>query len=117
MALTMKTQNLQQQKGYVIDGESKGNYSRPNPITFFKKSLESSLCDYYDAYILVKENITVKKTIAAVAGGNPQRKQPLAAATQEVLKIVHHLKNILQKLMVLLLMKRILFILQWLCTI
>ena len=86
MALTMKTQNLQQQKGYVIDGESKGNYSRPNPITFFKKSLESSLCDYYDAYILVKENITVKKTIAAVAGGNPLRKQPLAAATEEVFK-------------------------------
>ena len=63
MALTMKTQNLQQQKLYVTDGESKGNYSRPNPITFFKKSLESSLCDYYDAYILVKENITVKKLL------------------------------------------------------
>ena len=46
-------------KWYVIDNESKGNYSHENPIKFLTNSLESSLCDYSDAYILVTGNITV----------------------------------------------------------
>ena len=102
-------------KWYVIDSESKGNYSHPDPIKFLTKSIESSLCDYSDAYILVTGNITVTRTIAVPAGSpagpQPQRKQPLTAATQVVLK------NVLQKLMVLLLVKQILLILQCLCTI
>ena len=70
-------------KWYVIDSESKGNYSHHNPIKFLTKSIESSLCDYSDAYILVTGNITVTRTIA----GDPvQRKQPLNAATQVVFK-------------------------------
>ena len=32
----MKTQNLQQKKWYVIDIESKGNYSHPDPKNFEK---------------------------------------------------------------------------------
>ena len=44
---------------YVIEIESKGNYSSKNPIKFQTNSLESSLCDYSDAYILVKGNIAV----------------------------------------------------------
>ena len=54
----MSTQNLQQ-KWYVIDSELNGNYSQGNPIKFLTNSLESSLCDYSDAYILVTGNITV----------------------------------------------------------
>ena len=46
-------------KWYVIDSESKGNYSHENPIKFLISSLESSLFDYSDAYVLVKGNITV----------------------------------------------------------
>ena len=46
-------------KWYVIDSESKGNYSHENPIKFLTSSLESSLCDYSDAYILVKGNLTI----------------------------------------------------------
>ena len=46
-------------KWYVIDSESKGNYSHQNPIRFLTNSLESSLCDYSDAYILVTGDITV----------------------------------------------------------
>ena len=45
-------------KWYVIDNESKGNYSHENPIKFLTNSLESSICDYSDAYILVTGNIT-----------------------------------------------------------
>ena len=68
-----------------------------------------------NAYILVVGNITVTRTIAAaVAGGNLQQKQPLNAATQVVFK--NCAPNVLQKLMVPLLMKRILLILQCLYT-
>ena len=45
-------------KWYIIDSESNGNYSHHNPIKFLTKSIESSLCDYSDAYILVTGNIT-----------------------------------------------------------
>ena len=103
-------------KWYIIDSESKGNYSRENPIKFITSSLESSLWDYSDAYILVTGNIAVTRTIAP-AGDNPlQRKWSLAAATQVAFKIVHHLKTVEQKLMVLLLIMHILLILQCLFT-
>ena len=48
-------------KWYVIDNESKGNYSHENPIKVLTKSIESSLSDYSDAYILVTGDIAVKK--------------------------------------------------------
>ena len=40
-------------KWYVIDSESKGNCSKDEEIKFLTRSIESSLCDYSDAYILV----------------------------------------------------------------
>ena len=59
MVLTTKIQNLQQKKKwYVIDSETKGNHSHENPIKFLTSSLESNLCDYSDAYILITGNIT-----------------------------------------------------------
>ena len=48
-------------KCYFIDNESKGNYSHENPIKVLTKSIESSLSDYSDAYILVTGDIAVKK--------------------------------------------------------
>ena len=54
-------------KWYIIDSESKGNYSHQNPIRFLTNSLESSICDYSDTYILVTGNI-------AVAGGDNNTK-------------------------------------------
>ena len=55
----MNIQNLQQKKWHVIDSESKGNYWHENPIKFLTNSLESSICNYSDAYILVTGNIAV----------------------------------------------------------
>ena len=52
-------------KWYIIDNESKGNYSNNNPIKFLTKSIESSFCDYSDAYILVTGNITATPNNAA----------------------------------------------------
>ena len=51
----------------VIDSRISGTYSEDDPIKFLTKSIESSLCDYSDAYILVTGNITV-------AGGNANTK-------------------------------------------
>ena len=48
-------------KWYIIDSERKSGYSHENPIKFLTSSLESSLCDYSDAYVLVTGNITVEK--------------------------------------------------------
>ena len=47
------------EKWYIIDNESNGNYLHKNTIKFLTKSIESSLCDYSDAYILVTGNINV----------------------------------------------------------
>ena len=44
---------------YIIDSETKGGYSHENPIKFLISSLESSLCNYSDAYVLVTGNTTV----------------------------------------------------------
>ena len=52
-------------KWYVIDSESKGNYSHENPIKFLRSSLESNLCDYSDAYILITGNNTATPNNAA----------------------------------------------------
>ena len=53
---------------YVIHSETKGNnYLPDNEIKCLTGSLESNLCDYSDAYILVTGNITV-------AGGNANTK-------------------------------------------
>ena len=52
-------------KWYIIDSESKGNYSHENPIKFLTDSLESSFCDYSDVYILVTGDITATPDDAA----------------------------------------------------
>ena len=52
-------------KWYIIDSESKGNYSHENPIKFLTNSIESSICDYSDAYILVTGDIKATPDDAA----------------------------------------------------
>ena len=54
-------------KWYIIDSEAKGNYLPDNEIKFWTSSLESSLCDHSDPYILVTGNINV-------TGGNASTK-------------------------------------------
>ena len=46
-------------KCYIIDSETKGGYSHENLIKYLTSSMESSLCDYSDAYVLVTGNIAV----------------------------------------------------------
>ena len=48
------------QKWYIIDSETKDSYSHHDPIKSLTGSLESSLYDYSDAYVLVTGYIAVK---------------------------------------------------------
>ena len=41
-----KNSKFATKKWYVIESESKGNYSHENPIKFLTSSLESNLCDF-----------------------------------------------------------------------
>ena len=58
-----------------INDEARGTYSPNKQIKFKTSMLRSSLCDYGDAYILVKGIITVNNTAAAgVAANNTNKK-------------------------------------------
>ena len=58
-----------------INDESRGTYAVNKQIKFKTSMLRSSLCDYSDAYILVKGNITVNNTAAAGADANNTNKK------------------------------------------
>ena len=53
----------------------RGSYSPNKQIRFKTSMLRSSLCDYSDAYVLVKGNITVNNTAAAGADKNNTNKK------------------------------------------
>ena len=58
-----------------INDDIRGAYSSHKQIRFKTAMLTSSLCDYSDAYILVKGNITVNNTAAeGVAANNAAKK-------------------------------------------
>ena len=55
-------------KKWYIDSKTTGAYSPNDEVKFLTNSLESNLCHYSDAYILVTGNITV-------TGGNANTKK------------------------------------------
>ena len=58
-----------------INDESRGAYNVNSQIKFKTTMLKSSLCDYSDAYILLKGTITVNNTAAAGAAANNTNKK------------------------------------------
>ena len=58
-----------------INDDARGTYSPNKQIKFKTSMLRSSLCDYSDAYILVKENITFNNTAADGAAANNTNKK------------------------------------------
>ena len=58
-----------------INDESRGVYNVNSQIKFKTTMLKSSLCDYSDAYILVKGTISVNNTAAAGAAANNTNKK------------------------------------------
>ena len=55
--------------------ESRGTYNKDNQIRFKYSMLRSSLCDYGDAYILVKGTVTVANTVAQGPTNNTANKK------------------------------------------
>ena len=53
-----------------INVESRGIYPANKKINFKTSMLRCSLCDYSDAHILARGNISVNNTAAADAGAN-----------------------------------------------
>ena len=58
-----------------INDQSSGVYNVNSQIKFKTTMLKSSLCDYSDAYILVKGTITVNNTAAQGAAANNTNKK------------------------------------------
>ena len=58
-----------------INDEPRGAYNVNSQIKFKTRMLKSSLCDYSDAYILVKGTVTVNNTAAAGAAANNANKK------------------------------------------
>ena len=58
-----------------INDKSRGKYNTKNQIRFRTSVLRTGLCDYSDAYILVKGTITVANTAAADAAANNTNKK------------------------------------------
>ena len=91
--------------------QSEGNYNRNKEIRIKKSMLRSDLCDYFDAYIVVKgDTIVTKKTFTANDIEAPNNTAANATATNTAsnnvlnekcwfLKITHHLSIVFQKLM------------------
>ena len=58
-----------------INDNARGNSFSTKQIRFKTSMLRSSLCDYSDAYIIVKGNITVNNTAAEGAAANNTNKK------------------------------------------
>ena len=62
-------------KWVEINDQSRGTYNANSQIKFKTTMIGSSLCDYSDAYILAKGNITIINTATADAGANNKNKK------------------------------------------
>ena len=68
-----------------INGDVRGVYSPNKQIRFKTSMLRSSLCDYSDAYILVKGNIAVNNTAGAgAAANNTDKKAPFTNCISKI---------------------------------
>ena len=83
LSVSNKPSKIRTRNCVEINDDIRGAYSPNKQIRFKTAMLKSSLCDYGDAYILVKENISVDNTAAAGAAANN-------AAKKKYLKTVLH---------------------------
>ena len=78
--------------GYKND-ESRGTYNVNSQIKFKTTMLKSSLCDYSDAYILVKGTITVNNTAAADADANNTNKKVIFKNCPSFINCISEINN------------------------
>ena len=76
-----------------INDESRGTYPVNRQINFKTSMLRSSLCDYSDAYILVKGNISVNNTAAEGAAANNTNKKVIFKDCVPFTKCISRINN------------------------
>ena len=76
-----------------INDESRRTYNVNSQIKFKTTMLKSSLCDYSDAYILVKGTITVNKTAAADADANNTNKKVIFKICAPFTNCINEINN------------------------
>ena len=82
-------------KGWVeINDESRGEYPVNRQTNFKTSVLRSSLCDYSDAYILVKGNISVNDIAAEGAAANNTNKKVIFKNCPPFTKCISKINNI-----------------------
>ena len=80
-------------KWIEIDDDIRGVYSPNKQIRFKTVMLRSSLCDFSDAYVLVKGNITGNNTVAADAGANNTNKKVAFKNCAPLIKCISKINN------------------------
>ena len=77
-----------------MNGNIRGAYSPNKQIRIKTATLRSSLCNYSDAYLLVKVNITVNNTAAAGAASNNAAKKVIFENCAPFTNCVSKINNI-----------------------
>ena len=77
-----------------INDESRGAYNVNSQIKFKTTMSKSSLCDYSDAYILVKGSITVNNTSAAGVAANNNNKKVIFKNCARFTNCISEINNI-----------------------
>ena len=76
-----------------INDESRGRYNVNSQIKFKTTMLKSSLCDYSDAYILVKGTISVTNTAADGAAANNTNKKVIFKNCAPFINCINEINN------------------------
>ena len=76
-----------------INDESRGAYNVNSQIKFKTTMLKSSLCDYSDAYILVKGTISVNNTAAQSAAANNTNKKIICKNCAPFTNCINEINN------------------------
>ena len=79
-----------------INDELRGAYNVNSQIKFKTTMLKSSLCDYSDAYILVKGTITVSNTAAQGAAANNTNKKVIFKNNAKYIDIAMSMYNVIE---------------------
>ena len=77
-----------------INDKSRGAYNVNSQIKFKTTMLKSRLCDYSDAYILVKGTITVNNTVTAGAAANNTNKKVIFKNCAPFTNCISEINNI-----------------------
>ena len=76
-----------------INDESRGTYNADSQIKFKAGMLKSSLCDYNDAYILVKGTIAVINTAAVNADAYNANKKVIFKICAPIINCISKINN------------------------